>query len=64
MERVDTADTKGRDITFEGAFCVWREGHVGNMAYPPSHCRGIFEINQNVNQYSHRILKLAHEGEN
>lgn len=52
VKRVDTADTKGTDITFEGAFCVWREGHVGNMAYLASHCRGIFEINQNANQYS------------
>lgn len=68
MKRVDTADTKGRDVTFEGAFCVWREGHVGNMAYPASHCRGIFELNQNASlileltNIPHRILELALEG--
>lgn len=49
---------------------VWREGHVGNMAYPASHCRGLFELNQNASlileltNIPHRILELAHEGKN
>lgn len=71
VKRVNIADTKSRDITFEGAFvcvCVWREVHVGNTAYPASHCRRIFELNQNASlileltNVPHRILELAHEG--
>lgn len=41
---------------------------MGNMAYPASHCRRIFELNHNVSlileltDIPHRILELAHEG--
>lgn len=41
---------------------------MGNMAYPASHCRGLFELNKNASlileltNIPHRILELAHEG--